>query len=144
MSNHAANPAAMPYVSLQTGLSALPTVAKNHSIYDSPSSGAGPWPVRGATLSANFISQERDESCVPACVFRYVSRLLFGHGFGAHPSPCGSSLFCFHSLPHHAKIACRGPGISLGSAWCDPSRIGKFNKRRHSHEQSQPHRFPRR
>ena len=34
---------------------------------------------------------------------------------------------------------------SLGFAQCDPSRIGKFNKRRQSHvpEQSQPHRIPR-
>jgi hypothetical protein len=24
-----------------------------------------------------------------------VSRLLFGHGFGAIPAPCGNSFFCF-------------------------------------------------
>ena len=105
MSNQAAIPAATPYVSLKTGLRALPTVAKDHSIYDSPSSVAGPWPVRGASLSAHFISQERDESCVPARVFRSVSRLLFGHGFGAYPSPCGGSLFCFSSTALRVTVS---------------------------------------
>jgi hypothetical protein len=60
-------------------------------------------------MSANFLDRDADGNFGPECVCRSVSRLLFGHGFGACPSPCGSSLFCFHSLPHHAKIACRGP-----------------------------------
>jgi hypothetical protein len=105
MSNQAAIPAAIPYVSLQTGLRTLPTVAKDHSIYDSPSSVAGPWPVRGASLSALFISQEREESCVPARVFRSVSRLLFGHGFGAKPAPCGNSLFCFRCVALRVTVS---------------------------------------
>jgi hypothetical protein len=31
----------------------------------------------------------------PEGVCRFVSRHLLGHGFGAIPAPCGSSLFCF-------------------------------------------------
>jgi hypothetical protein len=45
---------------------------------------------------------------------------------------------------------CRASAIgsrahALGFAWCDPRRIGKFNKRSQDHvpEQSQPHRIPR-
>jgi hypothetical protein len=48
-----------------------------------------------AAVEANFRSQRADENSVPACVFRFVSRLLHGHCFGAYPAPCGSSLFCF-------------------------------------------------
>ena len=105
MSNQDAIPAAIPDVLLQTGLRALPKVAKDQSISDSPSSVGGPWPVRGASLSAHFISQERDESCVPARVFRSVSRLLFGHGFGAKPAPCGNSLFCFRCVALRVTVS---------------------------------------
>jgi hypothetical protein len=109
MSNLAANPAAVPYVLLQTVLGALLKKTQDHSVCYSPSSGAGYEPVRGAAVTANFIGRDRDESFAQARVSRSVSRLLFGHGFGAISSPCGSSLFCFNSLPHHAKITCWGP-----------------------------------
>ena len=48
-----------------------------------------------AAFVANFRSLSRDENFAPACVCRYVSRLLLGHCFEAYPAPCGSSLFCF-------------------------------------------------
>ena len=44
---------------------------------------------------ANFRSLSADENFAPSCVFRYVSRLMLGHCFGAYPAPRGSSLFCF-------------------------------------------------
>jgi hypothetical protein len=95
MSNQAANPAALPYVSLQTVLRTFPNRTQDHSVCYSPSSGVGHEPVRRAAVTANFIGRDRDESFAPARVCRYVSRLLFGHGFGDKSSPCGSSLFCF-------------------------------------------------
>ena len=48
-----------------------------------------------AAVGTNFRSPDTDENSVPACVCRFVSRLLHGHCFGAYPAPCGSSLFCF-------------------------------------------------
>ena len=56
-------------------------------------------------MSAHFIGQERDESFVPARVCRFVSRLLFGHGFGANSSPCGSSLFCFNCVALRVTVS---------------------------------------
>jgi hypothetical protein len=48
-----------------------------------------------AAIVANFRSQSADENFAPACVFRFVSRLLLGHRVGAFHAPGGSSLFCF-------------------------------------------------
>ena len=98
-----------------------------------------------------------------------VSRLLLGHCFGALPAPGGDLLFCFDCIALRVTVSARNlvrkgrrkdfsgasvnaelrpwePGPSLGFAGCDPSRFGKFNKRRQDHvpEQSQPHRIPRR
>ena len=53
----------------------------------------GCWKV--AAMARNFRGQDADENFAPACVCRFVSRLLHGHCFGAYPAPCGSSLFCF-------------------------------------------------
>jgi hypothetical protein len=88
---------------------ALPNPIQGYPVCRVPSSRVGHRPSRRAAVSANFSGREWDESFAPARVCRSVSRLLFGHGFGANPAPCSSSLFCFHSLSHHAKIACRGP-----------------------------------
>ena len=123
------------------------------------------WTQRWA---ANFLDRESDGSFGPEGVCRFVSRLLLGHGFGALPAPGGDSLFCFDCIALRVTVSGRNlvrrvqrkdfsgasvnaelrpwePGPSLGFAGCDPSRIGKFNKRRQDHvpEQSQPHRIPR-
>src|SRR5271166_3926182 len=95
MSNHAAHPAAIPYVSLQTVPRTLPNPTQSHLVCYSPPSGVGQGPPRRAAVSADFIGRERDESYVPEHVSRSVSRVLFGHGFRACPAPGGSSLFCF-------------------------------------------------
>jgi hypothetical protein len=44
---------------------------------------------------ANFLSQIADDGFGPERASRFVSRFLFGHGFGAYPAPCGSASFCF-------------------------------------------------
>jgi len=46
-------------------------------------------------MSVNFLDRDSNASFGPEGVSRSVSRLLLGHGFGAIPAPCGSSLFCF-------------------------------------------------
>ena len=91
----AANPAASPYVCLcrmfaaNRGQNRCNDCGERSSILG----------VHGrsnvAVVEANFRSQRVDENSVPSCVCRFVSRLLHGHCFGAHPAPCGSSLFCF-------------------------------------------------
>jgi hypothetical protein len=105
MSNHAAIPAATPYVLLQIVLRALPNRIRSYPVCHVPSSRVGHRPSRRAAASANFVGQERDESCVPARVCRSVSRLLFAHGFGAKPSPCGGSLFCFSSTALRVTVS---------------------------------------
>jgi hypothetical protein len=105
MSHHAAIPAATPYVLLQIVLRALPSRIRSYPVCHVPSSRVGDRPLRRAAVSANFICRDRDESFTPARVSRYVSRLLFGHGFGAKPAPCGSSLFCFSSTALRVTVS---------------------------------------
>jgi hypothetical protein len=95
MSQIAANPAASPHLCL------CRVFATNRG--RKPCNNGGERPsfrrVHGRSnvgaVAANFRSQRADENCVQACVYRFVSRLLHGHCFGAYPAPCGSSLFCF-------------------------------------------------
>ena len=95
MSKLAANPAASPHLCLCKVFKA------NRG--QKPCNDRGEWsslmgvPDRSkdAAVVTNLRSQRADENSVPACVFRFVSRLLHGHCFGAYPAPCGSSLFCF-------------------------------------------------
>jgi hypothetical protein len=105
MSNHAAIPAAMPYVSLQTAPRTLPNPTQGHPVCHLPSSGVGHRPSGGAVVSANVIGRDRDESFLSARVCRSVSRLLLGHCFGANPAPCGSSLFCFHYVALRVTVS---------------------------------------
>jgi hypothetical protein len=105
MSNHAANPAAVLYVSSQFVLWALPNRTQDHPICHLPSSAVGHRPSRGEAVSANLIGRECNESFVRARVCRSVSRLLFGHGFGARPAPCGSSLFCFNCVALRVTVS---------------------------------------
>ena len=105
MSNQAAIPAAVPYVFLKSGLLALPNPMHDHSMCYPPSPVAAQRPSRRAAVSADFIGQERNESCVLARVSRSVSRFLFGHCFRAFPAPGGSSLFCFSSTALRVTVS---------------------------------------
>jgi hypothetical protein len=95
MSKLAANPAALPHLCL------CRVFVANRG--QKPCNDVGEWsslmgvPCRSndAAVGANFRRQRADENSVPACVSRFVSRLLHGHCCGAYPAPCGSSLFCF-------------------------------------------------
>ena len=109
MSNHAANPAALPNLSLKTARIGIPNQTLGNGLTHTQSSRGGCARLEVQRVRATFLDRYADRNFGPVCVCRYVSRLLFGHGFGANPAPCSSSLFCFHSLSHHAKIACRGP-----------------------------------
>src|SRR6202034_1299032 len=63
----------------------------------------------------------------------------------ASATPPSGLRFPFGTLRKCRASALGSRALSLGSARCDPSKIGKFNKRRHDHvsEQSNPHRLPR-
>ena len=94
MSNHAANPAACRYVfrACLSGLNREPRAYIGGP--NSPSLVTGHANSNRAALWQTS-SPGADENFAPERVCRYVSRLLFGHCFGAFPAPCGSSLFCF-------------------------------------------------
>jgi hypothetical protein len=95
MSKPAANPAASPHLCL--------CMAFKANRGQRPCSDCGEWSSlmgvsgrsKDAAVGTNFRSPGADENSVPACVCRFVSRLLHGHCCGAYPAPCGSSLFCF-------------------------------------------------
>ena len=91
----AANPAALPYLSLYRVTTANQGLKPCNGDGERPSFLRVPSRSNVAAVAANFRSQDADENSIQACVCRFVSRLLHGHCFGAYPAPCGSSLFCF-------------------------------------------------
>ena len=95
MSRHAANPAALPHLSL-SGLGQAYETSQTRAIACDSCLLEGPRASSfRAAMAMNFRSKDADENFGPVCVSRQVSRLLHGHCFGAYPAPCGSSLFCF-------------------------------------------------
>ena len=60
-----------------------------------PSSWIGLGRSSAFAIAPDFCSQRTDESFGRVCVCRYVSRLLFGHCFGAIPAPGGTAPLCF-------------------------------------------------
>ena len=52
-----------------------------------------------AAITATFRSQYADENFVLERVYRYVSRLLLSHSFGAFPAPCGARSSASHCAP---------------------------------------------
>ena len=105
MSNQAANPAALPYLSLQMAFRAIPSPTPRNRFINTRSSCTGLAHPEVLRMSANFLDRDADGNFGPECVCRSVSRLLFGHGFGAYPSPCGSSLFCFRSTALRVTVS---------------------------------------
>ena len=105
MSNHAANPAAPPNLSLKTARRGIPNQTPGNGLTHTRSSRGGCARLEVQRVRATFLDRYADGNFGPVCVCRYVSRLLFGHGFGANPSPGGSSLFCFHCVALRVTVS---------------------------------------
>jgi hypothetical protein len=95
MSKLAANPADLPHLCLCRVFTANRGQKPCNDVGEWASLMGVPGRSNDAAVGANFRSQRADENSVPACICRFVSRLLHGHCCGAYPAPCGSSLFCF-------------------------------------------------
>ena len=95
MSNHAANPAATLFVSLKSAWRPSASFLRRKDGGELPSLGRMVDSSNEPAVLANFVSQGADDGIGPERASRFVSRLLFGHGFGAYPTPCGSASFCF-------------------------------------------------
>jgi hypothetical protein len=155
MSFHAANPASFSYLSscpVESANKSLST--RNHDGELRPSYNG----YTGSNLAANalnFRSQSADDNFALACVWRYVSRLLLGHSFGAFPAPCGTRSSASHlaplrdlgssqntsenpgkerpqtsfgPLPESRPSALGSRAHSLSSAQCDPSNNGRIQQ----------------
>ena len=99
MSFYAANPAGFSHLSRSIVLQA-------NSPSQTCNDGADPRPYRGGhprsnrtAVAANFCSQRADETFALERVYRYVSRLLLGHSFGAFPAPSGTRSSASHLAP---------------------------------------------
>ncbi len=99
MSFHAANPASFSY------LSSCPVESANKSLSTRNYGGNLRPPYGGharsnrAAITATFRSQYADENFALERVYRYVSRLLLSHSFGAFPAPCGARSSASHCAP---------------------------------------------
>jgi hypothetical protein len=121
-----------------------------------------------AVMSANIRGRDSDENFGPESVSRLYPAFCSVTASGQYRRPAAARSSASASPPCGLRYPdksfsrsaakrflqslrkCRASALgsrahSLGSALCDPSRIGKFNKRRQDHvpEQSQPHRIPR-
>jgi hypothetical protein len=99
MSFHAANPASF------SCLSSCPVESANKS-FSTRNYGGELRPSYGgharsnrAAIVATFPSQYADENFALERVYRYVSRLLLGHSFGAFPAPGGTRSSASHFAP---------------------------------------------
>ena len=110
MSKLAANPAALPHLCLHRVFAANRGQNRCNDCGERSSFlGVHGGSDHLAAVDANLRSQRADENSVPACVFRFVSRLLHGHCFGAYPAPGGSSLFCFGYAALRVTVSLRDP-----------------------------------
>ena len=90
MSFHIANPAGLSDLSPRLVKLANKSLAtRNYGGEMRPSYGGHASSIRAA-IAVNFRSQCANENFALARVCRYVSRLLFGHSFGAFPAPSGT------------------------------------------------------
>ena len=90
MSTPAGNPAASRGVSI-VGIAAVENSRTHREIGgELPSFNGVHCSFNEAVIGTCFCSQTVDENFVSVCAYRYVSRLLLGHCFGAFPAPCGS------------------------------------------------------
>ncbi len=104
MSFHAANPADFSHLSsclVEQANNSLST--RNYGGELRPSYGGHARSNRTA-IAANFRSQCADENFALERVCRYVSRLLFGHRFGAFPAPGGTRSSASHFAPLRVSV----------------------------------------
>ena len=95
MSIPAANSAASPSLSLVALETASACQTARESGEDSLPFLGGQRRSKGSAIAPDFCSQSTDENFGPVCVWRYVSRFLLGHCFGAIPAPGGTAPLCF-------------------------------------------------
>ena len=95
MPNHAANLAATLFVPLKSAWRRSASLLRHKDGGELPSLGRMVDSSNEPAVLANFLAQCADDGFGPERASRFVSRLLFGHGFGAYPAPCGSASFCF-------------------------------------------------
>ena len=95
MSIHAANPAALPNLSLFMLERAVEILAERNRSGGRRSSSGAVARSKTIAIAMEFCSRNADGNFGPACVSRSVSRRLLSHCFGALHAPCGDSLFCF-------------------------------------------------
>src|ERR1700730_4518510 len=106
MSISAANPAGLPHVSLCMVERSNKRLPRCNSAVGLCRACRGHASSDLAAAAAAFRSQCADANFAPGRVFRYVSRLLLGHSFGAFPAPGGTR----SSVSHLASL--RGLGSS--------------------------------
>jgi hypothetical protein len=156
MSFLAANPVGFPDLSLCALEQANKSLSTGTYGGELRPSYGGPCRSNHTAIAVNFCSQCADDNFALARAFRYVSRLLLGHSFGAFPAPSGTRSSASHSAPlrglgssqnkfenHTAKNAAQtsfGPlpesrpsalgsrAHSLSSAQCDPSNNGRIQQ----------------
>ena len=99
MSFHAANPASSSHLCLCPVESANKTLStRNYGGELRPSYG-GPCRSNRTAITVNFRNQCADDNFALERAFRYVSRLLLGHSFGAFPAPGGTRSSASHCAP---------------------------------------------
>ena len=156
MSISAANPAGLPHVSLsmlERANKRLPRLNGGCELHPSCDGHAS---SNRAVVAVAFRSQCADENFALKSVCRYVSRLCSGTASGlfmrpaaarssaSAAPPCGlrfPSKSCSERTPKRFLRnlrKCRASALgsrphSQSFAGCDPSKIGKSNKRRHHH-----------
>ena len=95
MATRAANSAASPSLSQMALETANPWQTARESGEHSLSFLGGQKRSNGSAIARDFCSQSTDENFGSVCVWRYVSRFLLGHCFGAIPAPGGTASLCF-------------------------------------------------
>ena len=96
MSFHATNPAGFSYLSSCAVASANKSLSTRNCGGELRPSYGGHARSNRAAITATFHSQYADENFALKRVYRYVSRLLLGHSFGAFPAPGGTRSSASH------------------------------------------------
>src|SRR5215831_1404287 len=99
MSFNASNPARFSYLSSCPVEKANKTLSTCNYGGELPPSYGGHASSNRIAIAVNFRSQCADENFALARVWRYVSRLLLGHSFGAFPAPGGTRSSASHCAP---------------------------------------------